>query len=73
MNIFLGEGMTGITNAAKQSEHDRFGENVKNVSIGICGLVEAAAQAAYLVCNRISFQFIYNKKFLILGGSIRSK
>ncbi|KAK4884901.1 hypothetical protein RN001_001172 [Aquatica leii] len=45
----LGEGMTGITNAAKQSEHDKFGENVKNVSIGICGLIEASAQAAYLV------------------------
>lgn len=45
----LGEGMTGITNAAKQSNHDKFGDNVKNVNIGICGLVEAAAQASYLV------------------------
>ncbi|KAF5290986.1 hypothetical protein FQA39_LY14517 [Lamprigera yunnana] len=45
----LGEGMTGITNAAKQSDHERFGDHVKNVSVGICGLIEAAAQAAYLV------------------------
>lgn len=47
--------MTGITNAAKQSEHEKFGENVKNVSIGICGLVEASAQAAYLVRDLVIF------------------
>ncbi|KAJ9593984.1 hypothetical protein L9F63_014625, partial [Diploptera punctata] len=45
----LGDGMTGIANHAKKSEHEEFGEAVKSVSNSICGLVEAAAQAAYLV------------------------
>lgn len=45
----LGDGMTGIANHAKKSEHEHFGEAVKGVSASICGLVEAAAQAAYLV------------------------
>ncbi|PNF41180.1 Talin-1 [Cryptotermes secundus] len=45
----LGDGMTGIANHAKKSEHEQFGEAVKSVSNSICGLVEAAAQAAYLV------------------------
>ena len=39
----------GIANHAKHSEHDEFGEAVKGVSEAICGLVEAAAQASYLV------------------------
>ena len=41
--------MTGIANHAKKSEYEEFGEAVKSVSNSICGLVEAAAQAAYLV------------------------
>lgn len=41
--------MTGIANHAKKSEHEQFGEAVRGVSSSICGLVEAAAQAAYLV------------------------
>lgn len=45
----LGDGMTGIANHAKRSEHDEFGEAVKGVADAICGLVEAAAQSAYLV------------------------
>ena len=45
----LGDGMTGIANHAKHSEHDEFGDAVKGVSEAICGLVEAASQAAYLV------------------------
>lgn len=45
----LGDGMTGIANHAKKSEYEEFGEAVKSVSNSICGLVEAAAQAAYLV------------------------
>ena len=45
----LGDGMTGIANHAKHSEHDLFGDAVKGVAEAICGLVEAAAQAAYLV------------------------
>merc|ERR1719391_915489 len=45
----LGDGMTGIANHAKKSEHDEFGESVKSVSDAICGLVEAAAQSAHLV------------------------
>ena len=45
----LGDGMTGIANHAKHSEHDLFGDAVKGVAEAICGLVEAAAQASYLV------------------------
>ncbi|XP_065576606.1 talin-1-like isoform X2 [Artemia franciscana] len=45
----LGEGMTGIANIAKKAEYEPFGEAVKGVSDSICGLVESAAQAAYLV------------------------
>jgi len=45
----LGDGMTGIANHAKKGEHDQFGVAVKEVSDAICGLVESAAQAAYLV------------------------
>eukprot|EP00095_Tigriopus_kingsejongensis_P007975 maker-scaffold475_size161908-snap-gene-0.21 protein:Tk07975 transcript:maker-scaffold475_size161908-snap-gene-0.21-mRNA-1 annotation:"Talin-1" len=45
----LGDCMTGIANHAKKSEHDAFGEAVHGVSDAICGLVEAAAQSAYLV------------------------
>merc|ERR1719150_433312 len=45
----LGDGMTGIANHAKKSEHEEFGESVKSVAAAICGLVEAAAQSAYLV------------------------
>merc|ERR1712223_815097 len=45
----LGDRMTGIANHAKHSEHDLFGDAVKGVAEAICGLVEAAAQASYLV------------------------
>ncbi|KAK9743863.1 FERM central domain [Popillia japonica] len=45
----LGDGMTGITNSAKQSNHEKFCEDVRLVSTSICGFIEAAAQAAYLV------------------------
>ncbi|KAK4327375.1 hypothetical protein Pmani_002156 [Petrolisthes manimaculis] len=45
----LGDAMTGIANHAKKLEHDRFGHAVKDVSDAICGLVESASQAAYLV------------------------
>jgi talin len=37
-----GSGMTGIANNAKKSEHEPFGEAVKDVSNAITGLVEAA-------------------------------
>ncbi|XP_054280659.1 talin-2 isoform X2 [Macrosteles quadrilineatus] len=45
----LGDGMTGIANHAKRCQHEQFGESVRGVSDSICGLVEAAAQAAYLL------------------------
>ena len=45
----LGDGMTGIANHAKKSEHEEFGDSVKSVADAICGLAEAAAQSAYLV------------------------
>ncbi|KZC14531.1 Talin-1 [Dufourea novaeangliae] len=44
----LGDGMTGIANHAKKSEHEQFSVAVRGVSTSICGLIEAAAQAAYL-------------------------
>ncbi|XP_018045187.1 PREDICTED: talin-1 isoform X3 [Atta colombica] len=44
----LGDGMTGIANHAKKSEHEQFSIAVRGVSSSICGLIEAAAQAAYL-------------------------
>ena len=45
----LGDGMTGIANHAKRSEHDQFGSAVKEVADAIVGLIEAASQATYLV------------------------
>ncbi|XP_035914111.1 talin-2 isoform X3 [Anopheles stephensi] len=45
----LGEGMTGIANNAKNSKHVEFGHSVNSVSDSIRGLIESAAQAAYLV------------------------
>jgi len=45
----LGDGMTGIANHAKRCQHEQFGDSVRSVSDSICGLVEAAAQAAYLL------------------------
>ncbi|XP_012276723.1 talin-1 isoform X2 [Orussus abietinus] len=47
-SMSLGDGMTGIANHAKRSEHEQFSVAVRGVSSSICGLVEAAAQAAYL-------------------------
>ncbi|XP_015597713.1 talin-1 isoform X2 [Cephus cinctus] len=44
----LGDGMTGIANHAKKSEYEDFSVAVRGVSSSICGLIEAAAQAAYL-------------------------
>merc|ERR1719210_2742521 len=45
----LGDGMTGIANHAKKSEHEEFGSAVQNSSPAIVGLIEAASQATYLV------------------------
>lgn len=45
----LGDGMTGIANHAKKSEHEQFSVAVRGVSSSVCGLIEATAQAAYLV------------------------
>lgn len=45
----LGDAMTGIANYARRSEHENFGESVKEASDSVCGLLEGAAQAAYLV------------------------
>lgn len=45
----LGEAMTGIANYAKKNDHENFGDAVNDVSSAVCGLVEAAGQAAYLV------------------------
>ncbi|GFY18724.1 talin-2 [Trichonephila clavipes] len=45
----LGVGMTGIANYAKVNDQENFGSSVNDASNAVCGLVEAAAQAAYLV------------------------
>lgn len=45
----LGDAMTGIANHARKSEHERFGNSVKEASDSICGLIEGAAQSAYLI------------------------
>lgn len=45
----LGDAMTGIANYARKSEHENFGGSVKEASDSVCGLLEGAAQAAYLV------------------------
>ncbi|KAM4050130.1 LOW QUALITY PROTEIN: talin-1 [Anomaloglossus baeobatrachus] len=45
----LGESMAGISQHAKTSNLPEFGESVSIASKALCGLTEAAAQAAYLV------------------------
>lgn len=45
----LGDAITGIANHAKKSQHENFGESVKEASESICGLLEGATQAAYLI------------------------
>lgn len=47
--LLTGDGMTGIANHAKRCQHEQFGDSVRSVSDSICGLVEAAGQAAYLL------------------------
>ena len=47
-SMSLGDGMTGVANHAKKSEYEQFCVAVRGVSSSICGLIEAAAQAAYL-------------------------
>ncbi|XP_062898877.1 talin-1 [Mobula hypostoma] len=45
----LGEAMAGISHNAKNSNLPAFGDSVSCGSKALCGLTEAAAQAAYLV------------------------
>ncbi|XP_069482825.1 talin-1 isoform X1 [Ambystoma mexicanum] len=45
----LGESMAGISQNAKNSNLPEFGDSVSTASKALCGLTEAAAQAAYLV------------------------
>ncbi|KAK3096284.1 hypothetical protein FSP39_025308 [Pinctada imbricata] len=45
----LGDAMTGITNHAKKGELENFCDSVQGFSGAVCGLTEAASQAAYLV------------------------
>lgn len=45
----LGDGMTGIANNAKHSQYVEFGHAINSVSESIRGLIESAAQSAYLV------------------------
>ena len=41
--------MAGMENHAKKSEYKEFAETVQTISNLVCGLVEAAAQAAHLI------------------------
>merc|ERR1719410_132937 len=52
----LGDGMTGIANHAKKSEHEEFGSAVKEVASAIVGLIEAASQAIKLACQTLTVQ-----------------
>uniref|UniRef100_A0A8C9ZGH1 Talin 1 n=1 Tax=Sander lucioperca TaxID=283035 RepID=A0A8C9ZGH1_SANLU len=45
----LGESMAGISHHAKNSNLPEFGDSVSGGSKALCGLTEAAVQAAYLV------------------------
>ncbi|NWZ03070.1 TLN1 protein, partial [Loxia curvirostra] len=45
----LGESMAGISQNAKNSKLSEFGDSISAASKALCGLTEAAAQAAYLV------------------------
>ncbi|XP_025050766.1 talin-1 isoform X2 [Alligator sinensis] len=45
----LGESMAGISQHAKNSKLPEFGDAISAASKALCGLTEAAAQAAYLV------------------------
>ncbi|NWI43270.1 TLN1 protein, partial [Picathartes gymnocephalus] len=45
----LGESMAGISQNAKNSKLPEFGDSITAASKALCGLTEAAAQAAYLV------------------------
>ncbi|NWS34180.1 TLN1 protein, partial [Polioptila caerulea] len=45
----LGESIAGISQNAKNSKLPEFGESISAASKALCGLTEAAAQAAYLV------------------------
>lgn len=47
--VLVGDGMTGIANHAKKGQHEQFSSSVRGASAAICGLVEAASQASYLV------------------------
>lgn len=50
---FLGQSLQGIKSTAQESNHEAFVRNIKVFTDGICTLVEAAAQTAYLVINLI--------------------
>uniref|UniRef100_A0A663FIN6 Talin 1 n=1 Tax=Aquila chrysaetos chrysaetos TaxID=223781 RepID=A0A663FIN6_AQUCH len=45
----LGESMAGISQNTKNSKLPEFGDSISAASKALCGLTEAAAQAAYLV------------------------
>ncbi|NXS85279.1 TLN1 protein, partial [Erpornis zantholeuca] len=45
----LGESIAGISQNAKNSKLPEFGDSISAASKALCGLTEAAAQAAYLV------------------------
>lgn len=69
----LGDGMTGITNSAKQSNHEKFCEDVRLVSTSICGFIEAAAQAAYLVSSFSIYRDYLTNYLFCLGWCLRSQ
>ncbi|ERL88737.1 hypothetical protein D910_06119, partial [Dendroctonus ponderosae] len=47
----LGDALTGMTNTARLSEHEKFADHIRSFSSAICSLVETSAQTAYLVSS----------------------
>lgn len=45
----LGDAMTGLATNVKQRDMQNFSRSVRQVGDAVCGLAEAASQAAYLV------------------------
>lgn len=43
----LGDSLSGISQHAKNSELDAFGDSVTNAQKALCGLTEAAAQVNF--------------------------
>lgn len=45
----LGDGMNGMAHFARREDTDQLCQSVRTVAVAVCGLVENAAQSAYLI------------------------